>query len=87
MQVTEVRLRSVKGKGKLKALASVTFDQELVIRDVRVIEGENGLFVSMPSRRIKDNEFLDLAFSLTPSLREAIAEAVLKRYFEAAETN
>lgn len=87
MEVTEVRLRRVESKGKLRALASITLDGELVIRDLRVVEGEHGLFVTMPSRRVKDGEFQDVAFSLTTALREAIAEAVLNHYFATAETN
>lgn len=86
MQVTEVRLRRVVGKGKVKALASITLDGELVIRDLRIVEGEHGLFVSMPTK-LKEGEFVDVAFSLTTSLREAIAEAVLNQYFQTAETN
>jgi stage V sporulation protein G len=87
MQVTEVRLRRVIGTGKLRALVSITLDGELVIRGLRVLEGEHGLFVSMPSRRLKDGEYQDVAFSLNSSLREAIAEAVLNEYFATAETN
>jgi stage V sporulation protein G len=87
MEVTEVRLHRVESKGKLRALASITLDGELVIRDLRIVEGEHGLFVTMPSRRVKEGEFQDVAFSLTTALREAIAEAVLNQYFATAETN
>lgn len=81
MNITDVRVRRVNTDGKMRAIATITFDNEFVVRDIRVIEGQNGLFVAMPSRRTPDGEFRDVAHPITPSAREQIQSAILKEYF------
>ncbi|MFX4262864.1 septation regulator SpoVG [Pelotomaculum propionicicum] len=83
MQVTDVRVRKVLSEGKMKAIVSVTFDDAFVIHDVKVVEGQNGLFVAMPSRKTPDGEFRDIAHPITSSAREVIQSAVLNAYEEA----
>lgn len=80
MNITDVRLRKVNTDGKMKAIASITIDDAFVVRDIRVIEGQNGLFVAMPSRKTPDGEFRDIAHPITPEARELIQSAILKEY-------
>ncbi|MEG3072431.1 MAG: septation regulator SpoVG [Peptococcaceae bacterium] len=80
MQVTDVRVRKVLSEGRMKAIVSVTFDDAFVIHDVKVVEGHNGLFVAMPSRKTPDGEFRDIAHPITSSAREVIQSAVLNAY-------
>lgn len=68
MQVTDVRLRRVETDGRMRAIASITLDEEFVVHDIRVIDGNNGLFVAMPSKRGVDGEFRDIAHQLIPTL-------------------
>lgn len=81
--VTDVRVRKVLSEGKMKAIVSVTLDDSFVIHDVKVVEGQNGLFVAMPSRKTPDGEFRDIAHPITASAREVIQGAVLTAYKEA----
>ncbi|MEW6033082.1 MAG: septation regulator SpoVG [Bacillota bacterium] len=83
MRVTDVRVRRLNPEGRMKAVASVTIDGEFVIHDVRVVEGHNGLFVAMPSRKTPDGEFRDIAHPITSEARERIQSAVLKAFDEA----
>ncbi|MCL6580601.1 MAG: septation regulator SpoVG [Firmicutes bacterium] len=87
MRVTDVRVRRLNPEGRMKAVASVTLDGEFVIHDVRVVEGHNGLFVAMPSRKTPDGEFRDIAHPITPDARERVQTAVLKAYGEAQALN
>lgn len=80
MNITDVRLRKVNSDGKMKAIASITIDDAFVVRDIRVIEGQNGLFVAMPSRKTPDGEFRDIAHPITPEARELIQTAILHEY-------
>lgn len=80
LEVTDVRLRRVSTEGKMRAIASITFDEEFVVHDVRVIDGNNGLFVAMPSKRTSDGEFRDIAHPINSKMREKIQVAVLKEY-------
>lgn len=80
MQITDVRLRKVDNAGKLKAVASVTFDDEFVVHDIKVIEGTETLFVAMPSIKTSVGEFKDVAHPLNTKLRNEISETVLKKY-------
>lgn len=80
MEVTDVRLRRVSSEGKMRAIASITFDDEFVVHDVRIIEGNNGLFVAMPSKRTADGEFRDIAHPINSQTREKIQTAVLGEY-------
>jgi stage V sporulation protein G len=84
MQVTDVRLRKINSEGKTRALGSVTFDGEFVVHEIRVIEGANGYFVSMPSKKSGDGEYRDLAHPITSNFREAVQSSVLKAFGELA---
>lgn len=83
MQVTDVRVRRVLSEGKMKAIVSVTLDNAFVVHDVKVVEGQNGLFVAMPSRKMADGEFRDIAHPISTSAREIIQSAVLTAYGQA----
>ena len=80
MNITDVRLKKVNSDGKMKAIASITIDEAFVVRDIRVIEGQNGLFVAMPSRKTPEGDFRDIAHPITPEARELIQTAILKEY-------
>src|SRR5690625_5009704 len=80
MEVTDVRLRRVNTEGRMRAIASITFDEEFVVHDVRVIDGNNGLFVAMPSKRTADGEFRDIAHPINSNTRAKIQTAVLDEY-------
>lgn len=86
MQITDVRLRRVNTDGRMKAIASITIDHEFVVHDIRVIDGNNGLFVAMPSKRTPDGEFRDIAHPISSATREKIQTAVLAEYERAAES-
>jgi len=81
--VTDVRVRKVLSEGRMKAIVSVTLDDVFVIHDVKVVEGNRGLFVAMPSRKTPDGEFRDIAHPITTSARELIQSAVLQAYGDA----
>lgn len=87
VEVTDVRLRRVSAEGKMRAIASITFDDEFVIHDVRIIDGNNGLFVAMPSKRTSDGEFKDIAHPINSGTREKIQVAVLRVYEAHEEAN
>ena len=80
MQITDVRLRKVNSENRMKAVASVTFDNEFVIHDIKVIESQNGLFIAMPSRKTPNGEFKDIAHPINPETREKIQKAILDAY-------
>ncbi|QQY79500.1 stage V sporulation protein G [Keratinibaculum paraultunense] len=80
MKVTDVRVRKVTEEGKMKAIVSVTFDNEFVVHDIKIIEGQNGLFIAMPSRKIADGEFRDIAHPINAETRKKIQDAVLDEY-------
>ncbi len=80
MEVTDVRLRLVQTDGRMKAIASITLDDEFVIHDIRVIDGNDGLFVAMPSKRTPDGEFRDIAHPINSSARTKLQQAVLTAY-------
>ena len=85
MQITDVRLRKVNSENRMKAVASVTFDNEFVVHDIKVIESQNGLFIAMPSRKTPDGEFKDIAHPINTETREKIQSAILAAYEEAKE--
>lgn len=85
MQVTDVRLRRVNTEGRMRAIASITIDGEFVVHDIRVIDGNNGLFVAMPSKRTPDGEFRDIAHPISSETREKIQNAVLAEYERAGD--
>lgn len=80
MQITDVRIRKIAADGKMKAIVSVTFDNEFVVHDIKVIEGQNGLFIAMPSRKTPDGEFKDIAHPINTLTRERIQNAILEEY-------
>ena len=82
MQITDVRMRKVSKDGKMKAIASITLDNEFVIHDIKVIEGEKGLFIAMPSRKASDGEYRDIAHPINSDTRARIQSVVLKKYDE-----
>ncbi len=84
MNITDVRLRKV-DEGKLKAIASVTFDGQFVVHDIKVIDGQNGLFIAMPSRKISNGEFRDVAHPLDSETRTMIRDAIFEAYENAEE--
>ena len=83
MEITDIRIRKIDGTGKMKAIVSVTFDDALVIHDVKVVEGDKGLFVAMPSKKMPDGEYKDIAHPISSQAREVIQTAVLAVYEEA----
>ena len=78
MTITDVRIRKIATEGKMKAIVSVTFDNEFVVHDIKVIEGQNGLFIAMPSRKTPDGEFKDIAHPINTDTREKIQNSILK---------
>ena len=85
MIITDVRVRKVTKEGKMKAVVSITIDDEFVLHDIKVIEGEKGLFIAMPSRKASDGEYKDIAHPINSTTREKIQQIILKKYEEAAE--
>ena len=85
MTITDVRIRKIATEGKMKAIVSVTFDNEFVVHDIKVIEGQNGLFIAMPSRNTPDGEFKDIDHPINTDTREKIQNSILKAYEEAME--
>ncbi|WP_024614183.1 septation regulator SpoVG [Clostridium sp. Ade.TY] len=83
MQITDVRIRKIATDGKMKAIVSVTFDDQFVVHDIKVIEGQNGLFIAMPSRKTPDGEFKDIAHPINTEAREVIQRAILEAYDKA----
>ncbi|ATP38610.1 septation protein spoVG [Solibacillus sp. R5-41] len=80
MEVTAVRLRRVQTEGRMRAIASITLDDEFVVHDIRVIDGNTGLFVAMPSKRTPDGEFRDIAHPINSNTRNKIQDIVLEAY-------
>ena len=85
MEITDVRVRRVAKEGKMKAVVSITIDNEFVIHDIKVIEGEKGLFIAMPSRKSSDGEYRDIAHPINPETRTIFEEAILEAYNTAEE--
>lgn len=84
MQITDVRVRKVTKEGKMKAVVSITLDNEFVVHDIKVIEGEKGLFIAMPSRKAADGEYRDIAHLINSETRERIQSIILEKYEIAA---
>ena len=83
MNITDVRIRKVAKEGKMKAVVSITIDDEFVVHDIKVIEGDKGLFIAMPSRKAADGEYRDIAHPINSETREIIQNMILMRYREA----
>ncbi|NLW23308.1 MAG: septation regulator SpoVG [Tissierellia bacterium] len=80
MKVTDVRIRKITEEGKMKAIVSVTFDDEFVVHDIKIIDGQNGLFIAMPSRKMLDGEFRDIAHPINAETRKKIQDAIFEEY-------
>lgn len=85
MEITDVRVRKVTKEGKMKAVVSITIDNEFVVHDIKVIEGEKGLFIAMPSRKAGDGEYRDIAHPINSEIRNKIQTMVLEKYEEALQ--
>lgn len=83
MKITDVRVRRITKEGKLKAVVSITIEDEFVVHDIKVIEGSAGLFIAMPSRRTQDGEFKDIVHPIHSAFREVLSEAILEKYHQA----
>ena len=82
MEITDIRVKKVTSEGKMKAVASVTFDNAFVVHDIKVIEGVEKLFTAMPSRRTPENEFKDIAHPINSEMREMLEKAIIEKYNE-----
>lgn len=80
MNITDVRVRKVAKEGKMKAVVSITIDDEFVVHDIKVIEGEKGLFIAMPSRKATDGEYRDIAHPINSVTRDRIQKMILDKY-------
>lgn len=85
MQITDIRIRSVEKKGKMKAVVSITIDDEFVVHDIKIIEGEKGMFIAMPSRKAADGEYRDIAHPINTATRERLQSMILSKYQESLE--
>lgn len=83
MQITDVRVRKITKEGKMRAIVSITLDDEFVIHDIKVIEGDKGLFIAMPSKKAIDGEYRDIAHPINSSTRERIQDTILDSYRKA----
>ena len=84
LEITEIKVKTIPEGNKMKAVASVTFDNVFVVHDIKVIEGSNKLFVAMPSRKTPDGQFKDIAHPITSDLRCLLEEKILEKYNEVA---
>lgn len=82
MKITDVRIRKVEKNSKMKAVVSITIDAEFVIHDIKIIEGEKGLFIAMPSRKSNDGQYRDVAHPISSTTRDELQNLILERYRE-----
>lgn len=80
MNITDVRIRKLKDDGKMKAVVSVTFDEAFVVHDIKIIEGQNGLFVAMPSRKVGESDYRDIAHPINSSMRAELQNTIFEAY-------
>lgn len=85
MQITDIRVRKINAEGRMKAVVSVTFDDAFVVHDIKVIEGQDKLFIAMPSRKTPEGEFKDIAHPINAETRELLHDRILEKYQEALE--
>lgn len=83
MQITDVRVRKIAKEGKMKAIVSITLDNEFVVHDIKVIEGDKGLFIAMPSKKAADGEYRDIAHPINSATRDLIQRIILESYEKA----
>ena len=82
MQITDIRIRSVEKEGKMKAVVSITIDDEFVVHDIKIIEGEKGVFIAMPSRKNAEGEYRDVAHPINSDTRTQLQEMIMEKYRE-----
>lgn len=82
MQITDIKVRKINAEGRMKAVVSVTFDDAFVVHDIKVIEGQERLFIAMPSRKTPDGEFKDIAHPINAEMRESLQNMILAKYEE-----
>lgn len=80
MEITDIRIRKVDAEGKMRAVVSVTFDNEFVIHDIKIIESQSGMFIAMPSRKTPTGEFRDIAHPINADARQKVQNAILEKY-------
>ena len=85
MEITDIRVRKINAEGRMKAVVSVTFDDAFVVHDIKVIEGQEKLFIAMPSRKTPEGEFKDIAHPINAEMRELLHKCILQKYQEALE--
>ena len=85
MNITDVRVRKIAKEGKMRAVVSITIDDEFVVHDIKVIEGEKGLFIAMPSRKSTDGEYRDIAHPINSQTRQMLQDLIMEAYDNAAE--
>ena len=85
MQITDIRVRKLTKVGKMKAVVSVAFDDVFVVHDIKVIDGDKGLFIAMPSRRAGDGEYRDIAHPINSDMRDRLQSEILAKYEEAVK--
>lgn len=80
MNITDVRIRKISDDGKMRAVASITLDDEFVVHDIKIIDGQNGLFIAMPSKKMSDGAFRDVAHPIYSEVRNQIKEQIFQAY-------
>lgn len=80
MEITDIRIRQMASDARMKAVVSVTFDNAFVVHDIKIIEGDDRLFIAMPSRKTPDNEFKDIAHPINPEMRQRLSDMILEKY-------
>jgi len=80
VEITDIRVRKINADGKMKAVVSVTFDNAIVVHDIKIIEGQDKLFIAMPSRKTADGEFKDIAHPINAQMREYLESSILAKY-------
>ena len=85
MEITDVRVKKIATDGKMKAVASITFDESFVIHDIKVISGDNGLFIAMPSVKTADGTYRDIAHPISSDVRFKIQDMIISKYNEIEE--
>ena len=83
MTITDVRIRKISSDGKMKAIVSVTFDNEFVVHDIKIIDGTDGPFIAMPSRKTKEGDYKDVAHPINAETRKELSDCIIKAYHEA----
>ncbi|MCQ2493021.1 MAG: septation regulator SpoVG [Lachnospiraceae bacterium] len=85
MEITDVRVRKITKEGKMRAVVSITLESEFVVHDIKVIEGEKGLFIAMPSKKSADGEYRDIAHPINSSTRDKLQKVILEAYEKAKD--